>query len=169
MEQVNWIATGIATTILTIAISILSNVLTDPVKNWFANRFIQSRRKRVDQLIKELATIEKYYNEPKTFGFEMIGRLLDIIFAAFMALISMNTIISIYIFEQLDPKSLLDMFFILAMMVAFMVCFIAFMQITTSSLKLTGKVKDFDKYKASTEKRIAELQAIDTQRQSGQP
>jgi len=67
----DWTLTLIGSVFGSIIISIIANLLTDPVKLWVTNRSLISKRKRVSELEKDLARITQLYQDERKLQYEI--------------------------------------------------------------------------------------------------
>jgi len=91
--QVNWAVTGVATIIISIAVTITGNMLTPKIQYFLAIRFKIRRTKKLEDLKKELeklleyeASPTKFYAETQSFSLFFIMSFIGALFVSYLAM-----------------------------------------------------------------------------------
>jgi hypothetical protein len=119
-------------------------LLADRLKNWMENRSLVSKRKRINQLNRELDFITKINENKEKF---VLGLIED--FFLILLCISFGILFT-FISSQLSSKDIGA--------IVFMIISLSFAAFLSSSKVLTiSKVKRFDDYKKQVQDRIKQL------------
>ncbi|HEX6293321.1 MAG TPA: hypothetical protein VFZ66_29340 [Herpetosiphonaceae bacterium] len=170
----NWTLTLIGSIIGSIVLSIVGNLLTDPLKNWLAGRSLVSKHKRINELRAELDYIEYLYQNRQDLYLELAfhtNRIFLYIMMCFVLILSSIMItsivfridpnISMKIFPIKDPSDIsFSMFLLLIATIMFLSGLVSGYQglIDLSNQDTTlKKLHDFDEYKQIINARIEKL------------
>jgi hypothetical protein len=168
--SINWLITVIASIIGSIFLSIVGNLLTDPVKNWFAQRSLISKRKRVDVLRQELHLVERLASDDRALSLESnltLARSLLLLFWAMAAGIygTASLVVSVPAANVIFmPTAVYDyvfyvLFFLLAILAAVLggILFILGTRGLWEHYNLIRRIKNIENYRREAQKRIQEL------------
>jgi|CXWL01.1.fsa_nt_gi ABC-type multidrug transport system fused ATPase/permease subunit len=163
----NWVFAAIGSIIGSIILSVLGNILTDPIKGWFAKTSLQSRKNRISELNNELENIRKYKQDNNKFTAESVTQLLNIfilfIIIFVLGLLSASCTIVVFLGIDVFKKDFwegilgIGLFALLLFILLTPTC-IAYI-ITT--IRFMAKIKDFDQYEKNIQEKITSLQISD--------
>jgi hypothetical protein len=166
----NWLFTAIASIIGSIILSIVGNLLTDPIKNWLARRSLISKRKRATTLRHELDYVIKLAHDDRALFLESnlaIARSVLFLFWAIaagifgtaslvMAIPARNPLL---VLVTLNNSSHPNVFFVSAVLAEALgaMLFVAGTNSIGNHYNLFRKIKNLETYKHDIERRIQEL------------
>jgi hypothetical protein len=129
-QQYNWLVT----LLISIPLSILANIFTDPFKQWLAGRSQEQSKKRVQELERDLRYLEELENDRERLSIENTKVLLRILID-----IGLGGAMSSFVF-------------IIGILPYLMAVVEAY-----SHMRLLNRISDFNNYKSYLEQRIARL------------
>lgn len=130
VKQYDWVIT----LLISIPLSILANLFTDPFKQWLASRSQEQSKKRVQELERELRYLEELANDRKQLSIENTKVLLRTLIDIGLG----GAVSSIIFFAGI-------IFYLMAVVEAY------------SHMRLLNRISDFNNYKSYIEQRIARL------------
>lgn len=158
----DWTATGIGiaigTIISTIVLSIVGNILTDPIKQWLSSISINYRRKRLKELEEELLLITSMRSDIALLSSRSFLALFRLVFWFILGFSSVSllfVVIMMSIFNVVknrpfnEPDVAMFLFYFLGSMLLYISGFMCRRQIA-----MLKKIKDFDSYKKEMDAKI---------------
>ena len=87
--ELSWFAVFVISTVVTIIINIVSNIFTDPVRNWWAETSKTRASRRADELEEELRQLEFLNSSPKSLDIFLHSTILVVIERHVLLIISL--------------------------------------------------------------------------------
>jgi hypothetical protein len=133
-----------------IILNVVGNILTDPIKNWLANRSLLNKRKRIDQLQKELSFVTILHKDRNRLFLYVIQKGINLFGSLAI------TIISFIIFttERIEPTNFV--WFLLFYVITTIMVMVSYSNWNSMTTTINRIIK-YDNYKKEVEKRILEL------------
>ncbi len=136
--------------------SILGNILTNPLKNWWENRSLVNKRKRIDQLKREFNEVSEFHHDKLKLYLKLLRSVLYMVTMTWSSILSFLVVFS----EGSSNKPLSEisqpaLFLAAVCIVTVVAAFRIFFSIDT----LIERVLKYDKYQAQIDRRITELSA----------
>jgi len=142
-----------------LTLNVLGNILTDPIRNWVANRSLLSKRKRVNQLQKEFEDITNLNNDRSKFYFRILQNGIFLFGLAILTVVLFIVYTSDLIQSppQMTAWNLFLSLFFNFFSIAFLVVFILLLGSTSLIIE---RVMKYDSYKVQVEKQIRKLSSV---------
>ena len=154
--QVNWIIS----LLMAILLSIIANLVTPSIRNWYAKFSKKRSSARVEVLKSELEEISKYANSPSELSLLVSYSILQVLvfFSIASAIATLATTMPFmaenmsystqFIMEIFSPLYYLlsSLFYLLGVFMA------------QKTLRIISRIRNFDKYKSNIEKSIISLE-----------
>lgn len=154
--QVNWIIS----LLMAILLSIIANLVTPSIRNWYAKFSKKRSSARVEVLKSELEEMSKYANSPSELSLLVSYSILQVLvfFSIASAIATLATIMPFmsenisyqtqFIIEIFSPLYYLlsSLFYLLGVFMA------------QKTLRIISRIRNFDEYKSNIEKSIISLE-----------
>jgi len=154
--QVNWIIS----ILIALLFSIIANLVTPSIRNWYAKFSKKRSSARVEVLKSELEEVSKYANSTSELSLLVSTSILQVLvifsmasavatFAAIMPFMAKNVLDS----DRLMMELMSPLYYFLSSLSYVLGVFMA-----SNTLKITSRIRNFDKYKSNIEKSIIDLE-----------
>ena len=154
-SQVNWIIS----LLMAIILSIIANLVTPNIRNWLAKWSESRSSARIEELRSDLEEISKYVDSPSKLSLLISYSILEalIFFSIASAIASLGTAMPLMLytsnFKLYEPKYL-EVIYLLASSLLYLLGVMRAQKV----LKITRRVRYFDKYRSEIGKSIASLE-----------